>query len=269
MRKILITGASTGIGRAIALALDQEGWKVFAGARSQKDIKTLKTEASKNLVPVLLDITKEEDIKKTLETVGDSLDGLINNAGIVLPGPLEIMSLEDIRKQLDVNVIGQIAVTQTFLPCLRKSQGRIVFMSSVSGMIAFPLLGAYAASKHALEAVGDSFRRELKKWGIKVSIIEPGSMKTPIWRKTLKRGNSQMKTASKKKMSLYQDEINSLLKGASEAEKKALDVQYVVDAVIDALESSHPKTRYIVGPIHKIKTIIARFLPDSFIDNQF
>ena len=269
MRKILITGASTGIGRAIALALDEEGWQVFAGVRSQKDGKSLKSESSENLVPIILDITKKEHIKKAVEKIGDSLHGLINNAGIVSPGPLELMPIKDIKEQLDVNVVSQISVTQSFLPSLRNSQGRIIFMSSVSGMMVFPLLGAYAASKHALEAIGDGFRRELKKWDIKVSIIEPGSMKTPIWKKTLGRGSAQMKDIPKEKLKLYENEINSLLKGASEAEKKALDVQYVVDAVLDALDSSHPKTRYIVGPIHKIKTIIARFLPDSFLDSQF
>ena len=269
MRKILITGASTGIGRSITLALAQEGWQVFAGVRSQKDGKSLKNESSGDVVPVILDITKKDQISKAVKQIGDSLDGLVNNAGIVSPGPLELMPIEDIREQLDVNVVSQISITQSFLPALRNSQGRIIFMSSVSGMMVFPLLGAYAASKHALEAIGDGFRRELKKWGIKVSIIEPGSMKTPIWKKTLERGSNQMKDIPKEKLELYQDEINSLLKGASEAEKKALDARYVVDAVLDALESSHPKTRYIVGPIHKLKTIIARFLPDSFLDSQF
>jgi NAD(P)-dependent dehydrogenase (short-subunit alcohol dehydrogenase family) len=269
VKKILITGASTGIGKAIALSLDRQGWQVFAGVRNQKDKKNLQAKGSDHLQPVILDITKEAHIKKIVETVGSSLDGLINNAGIVCPGPLELMPIEDAKRQLDVNVISQISVTQAFLPAIRKAQGRIVFISSVSGMIVFPLLGMYAASKHALEAIGDGFRRELKKWDIKVSIIEPGSMKTPIWNKTLNRGNSQMKKLPKEKLELYEDEINSLLNGASEAEKKALDAKYVVDAVIDALEASKPKTRYIVGPIHKLKTIIARFLPDSFLDDRF
>lgn len=269
MKKILITGASTGIGKAIALSLDQQGWQVFAGVRTQKDKKNLQSEGSKNLQPIILDITKKKHIEKAVLKIGNSLDALVNNAGIVCPGPLELMPIEDAKKQLDVNVISQISVTQACLPAIRKAQGRIVFISSVSGMIVFPLLGMYAASKHALEAIGDGFRRELKKWGIKVSIIEPGSMKTPIWNKTLSRGDSQMKKLPKEKLQLYQDEINSLLNGASEAEKKALDAKYVVDAVIDSLESSKPKTRYIVGPMHKLKTIVARLLPDSFMDDQF
>ena len=186
---VVITGASTGIGAASATELARHGFSVFAGVRKQRDGERL-TAQSGHIVPLLLDVTNSEQIASAAETVcrsvGDAgLAGLVNNAGIVVAGPLEILPLDQLRLQLEVNVVGQIAVTQAFLPLLRKARGRIVNMSSLNGRIASPYLAPYAASKHALEAVNNAIRLELRAWGIRVLVIEPGATTTPIWDKAI------------------------------------------------------------------------------------
>jgi NAD(P)-dependent dehydrogenase (short-subunit alcohol dehydrogenase family) len=185
---VLVTGASTGIGRASALRLDQLGFQVFAGVRKDADGKALKQKAKGDFTPILLDVTDDASIAAAAKTVSKAvgnrgLAGLVNNAGIVVPGPLEFLPLGDLRSQIEVNVIGQVAVTQAFLPMLRKGRGRIVNIGSIGGRMATPFMGAYNASKFALEALTDSLRMELKPWEISVSIIEPGNIDTRIWEK--------------------------------------------------------------------------------------
>ncbi|MGD9126638.1 MAG: SDR family NAD(P)-dependent oxidoreductase, partial [Planctomycetia bacterium] len=175
---VLITGASTGIGAACAIELDRRGWHVFAGVRREEDAKALQDKASERLTPVMLDVTIPEQITQAIQTiettVGDQgLNGLVNNAGIAIGGPLEAVSDELLRKQLDVNVFGAIAVTRTAMPLLRRGQGRIVMMGSISGRIAVPFLSPYAMSKFALEALSDSLRNEVYRWGLRVSLVEP------------------------------------------------------------------------------------------------
>ena len=177
---VVITGASTGIGAACALALDKLDFRVFAGVRKRADGEALQAQASAKLTPVELDITNSNEIAAALKTiageVGDAgLTGLVNNAGIGVVGPLEIVSLDELRRQFEVNVIGLIAVTQALLPLLRKARGRVVNMSSIAGRAAMPYMGPYAASKHALEALSDALRIELQHTGVRVSVIEPGA----------------------------------------------------------------------------------------------
>jgi NAD(P)-dependent dehydrogenase (short-subunit alcohol dehydrogenase family) len=184
----LITGASTGIGRATALRLDAAGWKVFAGVRKQEDGQSLAAESS-SLVPLMLDVTDAAQIEAAAAQIeaeqGDlGLDGLVNNAGIGVPGPLETLPMEDFRRQVEVNMIAHVAVTKAMLPAIRRAPGRIVFISSIGGRIAFPMNGAYHAAKFGIEAVGDVLRQELRPWGISVSIVEPGSIATPIWERS-------------------------------------------------------------------------------------
>src|SRR5258708_33287478 len=183
-RSVVATGASTGIGEACALRLDRRGFHVFAGVRREVDGGALKQKASGRLTPILLDVTDASSIKSAAAAVAASLDeeglsGLVNNAGIAIAGPLEFLPIDELRRQFEVNVIGQIAVTQAFLPLLRKGHGRIVNMGSISGRLAFPLLGPYAASKFALRALTTALRMELRPWGIPVSIIEPSGIATP------------------------------------------------------------------------------------------
>ena len=189
-RAVVITGASTGIGEACALELDRRGWHVFAGVRSDEAAANLRQKASDRLSPVMIDVVDPESIAAAAKTisasVGDTgLAGLVNNAGIVVSGPLEFVAVDAIRQQLEVNVIGQIAVTQAMLPMLRNGPGRIVNMGSISGFVTAPYMGPYSMSKFALEAMTNAFRLELRNAGITSSVIEPASVKTPIWDKAI------------------------------------------------------------------------------------
>ena len=179
-RAVLVTGASSGIGHASALRLAGSGWRVFGGVRSEEDAERLREHG---VEPLQLDVTDSAAIAAAAEVVGGELHGLVDNAGIAIAAPLELVPLDELRRQLEVNVVGQVAVLQAFLPALRRSQGRVVLVGSVGGRSALPFLGPYAASKHALEAIADSLRVELAPWGIGVSIVEPASVKTAIWTK--------------------------------------------------------------------------------------
>ncbi len=186
MRSALVTGASTGIGRATALRLDRDGWRVFAGVRREEDAESLRAEGSERLVPVMLDVTDATQIAAAAGLVGDAvgeggLDGLVNNAGIAVLSPLETIPLEDFRRQIEVNLTGQVAVTQAMLPLVRHAPGRVVFVSSIGGRMALPFGAPYHAAKFGVEAVADCLRQELRPWRIGVAVIEPGSIDTPIW----------------------------------------------------------------------------------------
>ncbi|MBC8514950.1 SDR family oxidoreductase [bacterium] len=266
MPKVLVTGASSGLGRAIAVALAQKGWEVFAGVRGKEDGPPF---SGKGVIrPLVLDITDPKALSALPSQIGERLDALVNNAGIVRPGPLEILPLSALREQLEVNVVGQVAVTQAVLPALRERKGRIAFISSTSGLVTFPFLGAYAASKHALEAVGDAFRRELQPWSIDVSLIEPGPIRTPIWKKTRDFVEENKGVISPQSLSLYEKGIEIFESGTTQAEERAEDASVVVAAVLHALLSERPRTRYIVGPRSRWRTVLARFLPDRWLDRR-
>jgi NAD(P)-dependent dehydrogenase (short-subunit alcohol dehydrogenase family) len=178
--RVLVTGASTGIGEATARRLAARGFEVLAGVRRAEDAERLR---SPGIEPLTLDVTDAQQIEAARELVGGRIDGLVNNAGIAVTAPQEFLPVDELRRQLEVNVVGQVAVTQAMLPALRAARGRVVNVSSVGGRTALPLLGAYNASKWALEALSDSLRRELRHLGVKVSVIEPGGIRTPIWEK--------------------------------------------------------------------------------------
>ncbi|MGH7438162.1 MAG: SDR family NAD(P)-dependent oxidoreductase, partial [Polyangiaceae bacterium] len=197
-KSVFITGASSGIGRDCALTLDRAGYRVFAGVRNERDAAALRSAASPKLTPVICDVTDYASVATAARQVrdllaGEGLDGLVNNAGISVSGPLELMPMSRFELQMAVNVSGQVAVTQAFLPLLRQRRGRIVFMGSESGLATLPLLGAYSASKHALESVANVFRLELRGFGIRVALIEPGSIKTAIWGKAVDTGTRSLK----------------------------------------------------------------------------
>ena len=182
---VVITGASTGIGAASARHLDRLGFRVFAGIRKSQDGERLRAQTSSKLTPIRFDVTDDGSIAAAADTIraaldGDGLAGLVNNAGIAVPGPIETVPLAEARKQFEVNVLGQIAVTQAFLPLLRQGRGRIVNIGSIAGLTATPFLGLYGASKFALEALTDALRVEVRPWGINVSIIEPGAIASSI-----------------------------------------------------------------------------------------
>ncbi len=263
----MITGASTGIGEACALRLDGLGYRVFAGVRRFADGEALKKKSSDRLSPVMLDVTSEESITAAVRTVGDvPLAGLVNNAGIVVPGPLELVPIAMWRKQLEVNVIGQVAVTQAFLPMLRAGCGRIVNMGSVAGRSALPFSGPYCASKFALEGLTDSLRMELRQFGISVSIVEPGAIQTPIWDKSAAGANEYLNAAPAPLLELYRALLGKLQAAAAHAGKHAVGPEEVAKAVEHALASSKPKTRYVVGSDAKLRMKLIH-LPDRIVDS--
>lgn len=270
-RHVLITGASSGIGRVAALRLDAEGVTLHAGVRKQDDAASLRDEASDRLNPVFLDVTDQDSVSAARDEVtakceDGGLHGLVNNAGISVPGPLEFLPLEDLRKQLEVNVTGQIAVTQAFLPHLRRAAGRIVNVGSIGGRAATPFLGAYNASKFALEAITDALRMELRPWDIGVSIIEPGAVDTPMWEKGFEKADEIEASIPDEGRRLYGDALDGLRDAARKMASGAVSPDRVVDAISHALFSKRPKTRYLVGGEARIRAALAKLAPDRVQD---
>jgi NAD(P)-dependent dehydrogenase (short-subunit alcohol dehydrogenase family) len=248
---VVITGASTGIGAATAVELAGRGFRVFAGVRKDADGDHLRTQSAE-IIPLRLDVTDAAQIAAAAEcvakTVGAAgLAGLINNAGIVVAGPMEIVPLEELRRQLEVNVVGQVAVLQAFLPLLRKARGRIVNIGSVNGRFAPPYMAPYSASKHALEAINNALRVELRAWGIKVSIIEPGATATPIWDKSLAAANGLTEKIDEEHIQLYKNDLDAMTRATEELARTALPVETVVRSIVHALTAPRPRTRYRVG----------------------
>lgn len=269
MRTVLVTGASTGIGRATALRLDGSGWRVFAGVRKEADAESLRGEGSERLVPVMLDVTEPEQIAAAAERIESEaeggLDGLVNNAGVAIPGPLETMPIEDLRRQLEVNLVAYVAVTQAMLPSIRRATGRIVFLSSIGGRIAFPFGGPYHASKFATEAVGDVFRQELRPWGIEVAIVEPGSIDTPIWERGQETG-AEIESRSPQTGALYGAAIEKFRRLIEQTAERGIPPEKVAKAIAHALESGRPKTRYLVGLDAKVQARIRPLIPTRIFD---
>ena len=267
-RAVVITGASTGIGEACALHLDGQGFTVFAGVRGLEDGELLRKRASDRLIPIILDVTDADTITSAAGTVAErvgprGLAGLVNNAGIALASPLEFVPLPKLREQLEVNVIGQIAVTQAFLPLLRKGRGRIVNMSSISGRLATPFLGPYAASKWALEALSDSLRVELRPWKIHVAVVEPGNISTPIWQKSRTAAEQLLEGLPPTARILYGPAIDFLRRYAVDG--RGISAAAVAQAVTHALTARRPKTRYLVGTDARVGARVAS-LPDRLRD---
>ncbi|HEX6938496.1 MAG TPA: SDR family oxidoreductase [Longimicrobiales bacterium] len=267
---VVITGASKGIGRACALRLDRAGFRVFAGIRAAADGESLRASASERLTPIRIDVTDEVSIRAAAQrvaaAVGDAgLAGLVNNAGIAVGGPLEFLPTAEIRRQLDVNVVGQLAVTRAFLPLLRRARGRVVNMGSISGRMALPFTGAYAASKHALEAVTDALRLELAPWGLHVSIIEPGVIATPIWETSEAAAMRLMEAYPPEAMEYYGGVLDLVRQTVRHSAEHGLPPDEVAKAVEHALTARRPKTRYLVGPDARARALL-RWLPDRLRD---
>ena len=270
-RGVVITGTSTGIGAACALHLDKLGFCVFAGVRKDADGDALKQKSSGRLTPVCIDVTDAATIASAAKTVtaavGEAgLTGLVNNAGIAVAGPLEFLPIDDVRQQLEVNVTGQLAVTQAFLPLLRLARERIVNIGSANGRVAIPFVGLYSASKFAMEGLTDAMRMELKPWGIEVSIIEAGGIATPIWQKSTAAADEMIRNLPERAHELYGAAIPAFRKAAAREAQKAISPDIVAQAVTHALVSKKPGTRYSVGRNASLQVIIARLLPDRFRD---
>jgi NAD(P)-dependent dehydrogenase (short-subunit alcohol dehydrogenase family) len=272
MRSVLITGASTGIGRASAIHLANSGQHVFAGVRKDADGDALTEAVPRGLEPLIIDVGDQSSIDASAKKVDDALGpeglyGLVNNAGVAISGPLEYLPIEDLRKQLEVNVVGQIAVTQAFLPLIRRAGGRIVNIGSVAGRApSAPLLGPYAASKMAMEALTDSLRTELMPWGIFVSIIEPGNIATQIWEKADSDFDHLESVMPAEGMDRYGKLIASGRKIAMMADRRGIPPEKVARAVEHALTARRPKTRYLVGRDAWVRAHVEALLPDRVRD---
>jgi NAD(P)-dependent dehydrogenase (short-subunit alcohol dehydrogenase family) len=273
----LITGASTGIGRATALRLAQGGWTVLAGVRDSAAGERLCSEAPhpERLLALTLDITHAEQVRAAAQRVGevaaqglatctDGLDALINNAGIGLGGPLELISAEDLRRQFEVNVFGQVAITQALLPALRRSSGRIVLVSSIGGRVAMAYNGPYAGSKFALEAFGDALRVELRSSGVKVALLEPGSVATPIWEKARAEG-SRLRIPDE--LAEHYGHVPAAMDRAlASTARRGIAPERVAEVIERALTESRMRARYVVGRDAHAMLLARRLLPDLVFD---
>jgi NAD(P)-dependent dehydrogenase (short-subunit alcohol dehydrogenase family) len=270
VRSVLITGASTGIGRATALHLDAAGWQVFAGVRRQEDADALAAAGSERIVPLILDVLEAEQIEAAAARIGSEaggrLDGLVNNAGVAIPGPLETLPLEDFRRQVDLNLTAQVAVTKAMLPLIRPARGRVVFISSIGGRIAFPLNGAYHAAKFGVEAVGDVFRQELRPWGIAVSIVEPGSIDTPIWERGERNAEEIEGRGHPHQEALYGEAIEGFRRVVKKLADSGIPPEKVARVIAHALEAKRPRSRYLVGLDAKIQARLKVVLPTVVFD---
>lgn len=270
-KAVVITGASTGIGAACAWHLDRLGFTVFAGVRRIEDGEPLKAQGSVRLRPMLLDVTDAGSIEQARRVVAGlvgprGLAGLVNNAGIAVAGPLEAVPIADLRRQFEVNVIGQVAVIQAFLPLLRNGRGRVVNMGSIAGRAAMPVMGPYSASKFALEALTDALRLEVQQWGIHVSIVEPGAIATPIWTKSGAKAEELETTVPEELKTLYAGVVGGVRARVAEAAARAIPPAAVSDAVVHALTADRPKTRYLVGRDAKVRALMIKLLPDRWSD---
>ncbi len=259
---VVVTGASTGIGRETVRLLARSGFETYGTVRRPADADSLRADG---ITPVTLDVTDEASIaaarRQVLAGLGERpLVGLVNNAGAPAAGPLELVRLDELRRVLEVNVIGVVAVTQAFLPALRRSRGRIVNMSSVSGRIAAPFIGPYAASKFALEAISDSLRRELLPSGVKVIVIEPGSVRTPIWEKATATAD-----LGRYRGTPYEALLPLVREQVVAGVEKGLSPSVVAEAVLGALTARVPKTRMVVVK-RKLRFRLLQLIPDSIID---
>lgn len=272
LRSVLITGASTGIGRACALRLDSKGWRVFAGVRKPEDGDALKAAASEQLAAVMIDVADRESIDQASRVIEEAVGGaglaaLVNNAGITIQGPLEYLPLDELRRQLEVNVVGQLAVTQAFLPLIHQSRGRIVFMGSVGGRSpSLPFLGPYIASKYALEAIAESLRLELLSAGIKVSIIEPGTIKTPLWEKGYADVDRITEWIPSDERQRYLPAMARSAEFARKTEQRGIAPEKVAEKVEHALISARPRIHYLVGADARVRTWVEANLPKPVRD---
>jgi NAD(P)-dependent dehydrogenase (short-subunit alcohol dehydrogenase family) len=267
MRTILVTGASSGIGAATARHLDAQGMQVFAGMRAPTDVLE---GASERLRTIPLDVTDPRSVEDALATVADhlgprGLDGVVNNAGIGVTGPLEVLPIDDVREQLEVNVLGQIAVTQAALPLLRRADGRIVFVGSIGGRLASAFAGPYHASKFAMEAVADVWRQELEDEELSVVLVEPSAISTPIWDKAIAQVDSLL-AGDDPRLGRYRDRLAAFRASLGSADEHGAAPEDVAGVIEKALTAEQPRPRYVVGADGRIATALRPLLPDRVAD---
>lgn len=270
-KAVVITGASSGIGRACALHLAARGFRVFAGVRKAKDADALRAEGGDAVVPLEIDVTVGATIEAAAASVraaleGRGLDGLVNNAGIGTVGPVEYVGDAELRHHFEVNVFGQIAVTQAFLPLVRQARGRIVNMGSVGGHLAIPFGGVLCATKSAFGSLNDALRLELRPFGIHVCAIEPGSIHTPAVDKTLGHVEEAIRALPAEGVARYGERLRDFARRAYERERAGSPPIVVAEAVHHALTAERPHARYPVGADARALATLPRILPDRLLD---
>jgi len=265
-KSVLVTGAASGIGRCIVEYLRWKGDHVFACDVNEQGLVDLGR--LENITTIKMDVTKLDDISnavKIIRNTGTHLTGLVNNAGIGLGGPLAELPDEYLYRQFEVNVFGVFKVTKAFFPLLLENRGRIVIMGSISGFFTAPFIGPYSMSKRAMEGYADALRRELDPLGIKVSIVEPGDVKTPIWEKA----DTLMREIGPRFSSLFHDRAIRIVEmGIKKAREKGLEPEDIAQKVYRALHEEHPKARYPINS-NPLMFLMVKYLPDSVIDYIF
>jgi NAD(P)-dependent dehydrogenase (short-subunit alcohol dehydrogenase family) len=261
---VVVTGASSGIGEASVRHLTQLGFDVRAGVRKQEDAERLR---SQGVTPLMIDVTDAQSIAAArAELDGRPLAGLVNNAGVAVSSPLEHIPIESLRDQLEINLVGQIAVTQAFLPGLRAARGRIVNVSSIGGRMALPLAGPYAASKFGLEGASDSLRRELQG-AVDVILVEPGGVKTPIWGKGVSAADELLAAMPPEAERDYGAIADAMRREVAKIEAETgLEPEEVAEVIGRALTARRPRARYLVGRDAKLRATLAKWLPDRVMD---
>lgn len=268
---VVVTGTSTGIGAATVTRLATCGVQVFAGVRREEDARPARSTANANVTPLVMDITDAGAIAAAVKTVEEvvaqrGLAGLVNNAGIVKAGPLELQPLDDFRRQLEVNLIGQLAVIQAFLPLIRRGRGRIVNVGSIGGLFALPIQGAYSASKFGLEALSDALRVELREWRIPVSHVDPGVTNTAIFGKTMLELDEALHDLHERGHHEYDAQFAAIRKLVEKSPDRAAPADDLAEAIAHALTASRPKTRYHAGRGSKAAFVASRALTDHAKD---
>jgi len=267
-RRVLITGTSTGIGSAAARLLAERGWRVYAGVRREADAESWRSAGVPDLTPLFCDVTSPEQIRgavKTLENEGEGLEALVNNAGVSAAGPLEYLETDELRRTLEVNVIGQQAVTRACLPLLRRGRGRIVFVGSVSGRTSMPLVGAYCMSKFALEALADAWRIELRPWGVGVILLEPGPIATPIWDKVAAERKRHLAELEPEALNRYGPLMEAVFRHVVESARRARGPEEVAVVIERVLTRRRPRARYVVGRGARSSVLTGK-IPDRLRD---
>lgn len=276
LRRIaVVTGASSGIGLACATQLNSLGFQVFAGVRRESDADALRERACSALQPLFLDVGDSRSLTEAAGQVAKRIDELpaaswelclVNNAGATFTGPLEFLDLDDLRAQLEVNLIGQLGATQTFLPLMRRGKGRIVFVGSMFGRFAAPFIGPYCASKFALKGLADSLRMELGPWRIPVSVVEAGVVNTPIWNKYDAHTERLLERISDEARALYEEQISNARRTATRSGRGGMPPEKVARVIGKCLTAPKPKTNYTVGLDSRLGILGSRLLPARLLD---
>ena len=262
----LITGASRGIGRATAFRLAGAGWDVIGGVREEEAGESLIQGSGGKITPVVLDITDSDQVAALDRVLPPNLDAVVNNAGVVVGGPVEGVPIPEFRRQLEVNLVGQVAVTQAVLPRIRESHGRIVFVSSLSGWISSPLVGAYSASKFGLEGMADALRIELRPWHIPVVLVEPAQTSTDMWHNAMDQVDATVATMTPDHRRLYAKHIEGQRKGIPKSQKMATPAEGAAAVIEHALTVRRPRARYVVGTGPRMMGAVARVVPTRVMD---